>query len=218
MIRSRGSTYPLQRTGRADPALCPGRVLLTRLPLGPSPSLHRLRNRPFGFVRRLPRYYGTVRLPTPVRHRRSSLDFPMRSAAPSAADRRGTSRVPREVLACMLGVSDRAGSSCASRYRRLGCCLPPAWTTSAPRSDRRCRDGALISRLNGQPARPPVNASPLPLRTTTHDSGPVWIAIPSPCGTSIHNTSPVYPGTPKRNAADAALSLPPLPQRAQPQA
>jgi hypothetical protein len=29
------------------------------------------------------------------------------------------------------------------------------------------------------------------LRTTTHDSGPEWIATPSPYGSFIHNTSPV---------------------------
>jgi hypothetical protein len=32
------------------------------------------------------------------------------------------------------------------------------------------------------------------LRTTTHDSGPEWIATPSPYGSFIHNTLPVLPG------------------------
>src|SRR5208283_2602110 len=64
-------TYPLQRTVRAAPALCPGRVLLLWVPLGQSPSLRLLRRRhEAGFVRRLLRYYGTVRLPLPVHHRR----------------------------------------------------------------------------------------------------------------------------------------------------
>jgi hypothetical protein len=40
------------------------------------------------------------------------------------------------------------------------------------------RDKAL-SRLDGQPARSPADASPLPSRAATHGSGPVWIAKPS---------------------------------------
>ena len=40
-------SYPLKRTGHASPALCPERVLLKQVPLGQSPSLHRLRS-PFG--------------------------------------------------------------------------------------------------------------------------------------------------------------------------
>src|ERR1700680_47614 len=36
-----------------------------------------------------------------------------------------------------------------------------------------------LSRLNGWPMRPPVNASPKPSRVTAHDSGPMWIATPS---------------------------------------
>jgi hypothetical protein len=38
------------------------------------------------------------------------------------------------------------------------------------------RDKAL-SRLDGQPARSPADASPLPSRAATHGSGPVWIAL-----------------------------------------
>ena len=83
-------TYPLQRTGRAVPALCPGRVLLARVPFGQTPSLHPLRRRLPGVVRRLRRYYGPVRLPVAVHRRRTSLDFPTRPAAPSAAGDHGT--------------------------------------------------------------------------------------------------------------------------------
>jgi hypothetical protein len=38
---------------------------------------------------------------------------------------------------------------------------------------------------------PDDEASPPPLRTTTHDSGPVWLAKPSLYETSIHYTLPV---------------------------
>ena len=46
----------------------------------------------------------------------------------------------------------------------------------------------LLSRLNTQPARYPVNASPLPSRTTTHDSGLTWFATPSLGGTCTRET------------------------------
>ncbi len=183
--------YPLKRAWRATPALCPVRVALKQVSLGRAPSLHRLRSRLPGLVRQLRRYYGPVRLPTTVHHRRSSFDFPMRSGASSASEGRGTSRFPRKVLACMLGVCDRAGFRGVLPKRRLGCGLPLCSTASAPRSNPPC-GGACISRLNTQPARTPVNASPSPLRTMlTHDSGPMWVANPSTYETFIHNTLPV---------------------------
>jgi hypothetical protein len=37
----------------------------------------------------------------------------------------------------------------------------------------------LFSRLNTQPMRTPVNASPKPSRVSAHDSGTVWFATPS---------------------------------------
>ena len=46
----------------------------------------------------------------------------------------------------------------------------------------------IFSRLNIQPARLPVNASPLLSRTTTHDSGPIWFATPSLGGTRTRET------------------------------
>src|SRR2546426_599388 len=178
-------THSVERTERASPARCPERVALARVPLGPPPSLHRLRGRLLGLVRRLPRYYGAVRLPALVHHRRVSLDFPMRSAAPSATDERGLSRFPSAVLGYVRRVFDRAGSVSASRYRHCRRGLPLVSTASAPRS------GSLISRLHTRPVPPPVNASRSPLRTLTHDSGPAWLATPSPHDSFIHCTAPV---------------------------
>src|SRR2546425_4456773 len=178
-------THSVERTERASPARCPERVALARVPLGPPPFLHRLRGRLLGLVRRLPRYYGAVRLPALVHHRRVSLDFPMRSAAPSATDERGLSRFPSAVLGYVRRVFDRAGSVSASRYRHCRRGLPLVSTASAPRS------GSLISRLNTRPVPPPVNASRSPLRTLTHDSGPAWLATPSPHDSFIHCTAPV---------------------------
>src|SRR6266436_10421398 len=128
-------TYPLQRTRRVFPARCPGRVLLWQVPFGQSSSLHPLRYRLPGFVRRLPRYYRAVRLPRSVRHRRTSLDFPTRPKATAARGGLGTSRFPREVSAYVHGVSDRAGLWHTSRYRCTRWGLPLLLTASASRSE-----------------------------------------------------------------------------------
>ena len=147
--------YSLERAWRVTPARRPERVALDRVSLDQPPSLHRLRRRCSGLVRRLRRYYAAVRLPTSVRHRRVSLDFPMRSAFATAADGRGTSRFPCRVFPYMRGVSDRAGFLSVLPERRLGCCLPPISTASASRRAHCSRNGACISRLDTQPARAP---------------------------------------------------------------
>lgn len=183
-------TYPNLRTWHAvSGTVSDGHVLVVQIPLDQAPSLRPLRDRLPGVVRGLRRYYGPVRLPVSVHHRRASLDFPTRPATPSAAGGHGISRFSREVLPYMHGVSDRAGSPSISRYRCSGCGLPLLLTASAPRRK-------LLSRLNTRPARTPVNASPLPSRATTHDSGPLWAANPSTYDSFIHYTSPVYPGAP----------------------
>ena len=179
LVPLRNFTYPLQRTGRACPALGPGRVLLARVPFGQPPSLHPLRRRSPSVVRRLRRYYGAVRLPVVVHHRRASLDFPARPLTPSVRGDHGPSRFSREVCPSMPGVSDRAELQRVSRWRRTGYGLPLLLTASALRSG--------LSRLNTRPARTPVNAS----RTAAHDSGPVRVASPSPYDSCIRNTSPV---------------------------
>jgi len=99
-------------------------------------------------------------------------------------DGNGISRFPCKMCLCMLGVSDRAGSACLSRWRGSRCGFPHPSTASAPESE-------LISRLNTRPALPPVNASPPSSRTPTHDSGPVWVATPSPYDSFIRYTAPV---------------------------
>src|SRR5262249_30320835 len=192
-------TYPLERAERAVPALSPERVALGQVSRGQLPSLRRLRYRSLGLVRRLRRYFGAVRLPTFVHHRRTSLDFPPRSAALSTADKRGISRFPHKVLACMHGVSDRAGSEHTLRWRCTRSSLPPISTASASRSTCRSRDRAYISRRNTRPARPPVNASSPLSRAAPHDSRPSWFATPSTYETFIHNTLPVLTGVRRKN-------------------
>src|SRR5438445_771268 len=177
-------THPLQRTRRVFPARCPGRVLLWQVPFGQSSSLHPLRHRLPDFVWGLLRYYRSVRLPRPVRHRRTSLDFPTRPTATAALGGLGISRFPSEVSAYVHGVSDRAGLWHTSRYRRSRWGLPLLLTASASRRK-------FLTRLNIRPARSPVNASTPPLRVTPHDSGPMWVAISHSYDFCIHYTSPV---------------------------
>jgi len=177
-------TYPLQRSWRVFPARCPGRVLLWQVPFGQTPSLRPLRRRLSGIVRGLLRYSGSVRLPRSVRHRRTSLDFPMRPKATAALGGPGISRFPIEVSAYVHGVSDRAGLWHTSRYRCTRWSLPLLLTASASRSE-------FLTRLNTRPARSPVNASTLPLRAAPHDSEPMWVADPLSYDFCIHYTSPV---------------------------
>src|SRR6202158_3697376 len=152
-----------------------------------------------GVVRPLHRYYRPVRLPVPVHRRRTSLDFPTRPAVPSSASEHGTSRFSCEVFPYVLGVSARAGPCCISRYRCNGYSLPLTSTASASRRK-------VVSRLNTQPARAPVNASMPPSQAAPHDSGPVWVASPSPYDSFIHDTSPVYPGAQKFHHVTPAIA------------
>src|SRR5580658_1412950 len=177
-------TYPPERTERVSPARCPGRVLLRQVPFGQPSSLHLLRHRLPSFVRGLLRYSRAVRLPKFVRHRRASLDFPMRPKATAALGKPGISRFPSEVSAYVHGVSDRAGLRHTSRYRCTRWSLPLLLTASASRSE-------CLSRLNTRPARPPVKASTLLLRTAPHGSGPRWVATSHSYDFCIHCTSPV---------------------------
>jgi hypothetical protein len=48
-----------------------------------------------------------------------------------------------------------------------------------------------LSRLDGWPMRSPADASPLPLRTAPHGSGPTWIATPSSYRTCTDYSLPV---------------------------
>src|SRR5882724_8540727 len=188
-------TYPLQRTRRVGPARCPGRVLLWQVPFGQTLSLHPLRDRLPGLVRGLLRYYWPVRLPRSVRHRRMSLDFPMRPKATAARGGLGISRFPREVSRYVHGVSDRAGLWHTSRYRCTRWGLPHLLTATASLSE-------CLSRLNTRPARSPVNASTPPLQAAPHDSGPMWVATSHSYDFCIHYTSPVYPAHKEKSMSE----------------
>ena len=56
-----------------------------------------------------------------------------------------------------------------------------------------------LSRLNGWPMRPPVNASQKPSRATAHDSGPMWVANPLSCDFFIHYNLAGLTGAQEKN-------------------
>ena len=125
-----------------------------------------------------------IELPMPVRHRRTSLDFPMRPTATAALGGLGISRFPCEVSPYVHGVSDRAGLWYTSRYRCTRCCLPLSPTASASR--RKC-----FTRLNTRPARSPVNASTPPSRAAPLTRGRYGSLIHFRMTFSFTTTSPV---------------------------
>ena len=163
-ITTRCLTYPRQRTVRARSALSPVRVLLSRVSFGQTPFLHPLRGRCPGVVRRLHRYYGPVRLPLSVHHRRASIDFSVRPIASSVTGGHGIFWLPGEVFPYLHGVCDHAGPGRTSRYRCARYGLPLLLTASASRRK-------FLSRLNTQPVRTLVNASALSLRATRMTRG-----------------------------------------------
>jgi hypothetical protein len=158
-------------------------------PLGQSPSLHLFRRRLPNFVRRLLRYYGTVRLPAPVHHRRTSLDFPTRPAAHQPqADIGSPGSRARCFRTCSGSLTTRDSS--ASRH------------TMRPISPSAPSDGVGVPKIRSFAAQYPGCTCPCQrfgssLRSSPHDSGSAWVADPSPYGSFIHYTSPVYPGAPE---------------------
>ena len=101
------------------------------------------------------------------------LAFSVRPSPPSGEGTCGISRFPRKEFPHVHRVFDGAGPVDSSRIA-LSSVLPSASLNSVGVLD------IYISPLNGWPVRTPVNASPLTLRLTAHDSGPVWCATPSP--------------------------------------
>jgi len=173
--------YVNLRLFSADSA--PGRepVLLARIPLGQAPSLHPLRNRATGLVRWLLRYYSPVRLPMAVHRCRAPYGFTARTVANLHGQ-------PRDLPGSVQGVSVRAAGSPTARDSRASRANDACDVAFRLPRQRRRPEVSSISRLNTQPARYPVNASPLPSRTTTHDSGLTWFATPSLGGTCTRET------------------------------
>src|ERR1700686_5322723 len=164
--------YAAQRVGHANPDLRPVRALLIRVPLGPRPSLHRLRHRKTGFVRRLHSYYGGVRLLLIVHRRLRLLTFPPRTITHKGLwpTRRSPGSRTKSLRACQVLRPRRAAQALALAL--LGILPSATQTASAPGI-------SFLSRLDGWPARSPTDASPTSSRMPAHGSGPMWFAIPS---------------------------------------
>ena len=113
--------------------------------------------------------------PVSVHHRLRLLAFPMRSGGCCRTVDREISRFPCKERLHMPGSlttpgrpDARDGAPGRVAFRKMHC---------VGTQNRK------LSRLNGWPMRPPVNASPRPSRAPAHDSGPMWIATPSSQGT-----------------------------------
>lgn len=76
------SAHTTKLAGRAMPGTGSGARFAGRVPLGWSPSLHRLRRPALGVVRQLHRYYATIRLLTIVHHGITATGVP-RTTRPS---------------------------------------------------------------------------------------------------------------------------------------
>jgi hypothetical protein len=89
----------------------------------------------------------------------------------TALARREISRFPHKELTHMLGSTTAPGRPGARDDAPVHVAFRSMHSVGVP--------GVLFSRLNTQPMRTPVNASPSPSRGPTHDSGTVWFATPS---------------------------------------
>jgi len=81
------------------------------------------------------------------------------------------SRFPHKELTHMLGSTTAPGRPGARDDAPVHVAFRSMHSVGVP--------GVLFSRLNTQPMRTPVNASPTPSRVSPHDSGTVWFARPS---------------------------------------
>src|SRR5271169_5687474 len=161
------------------------RALLAHVSLGPRPWLHRLRRRvTSGFVPRLHGYYGEVRLLGFVHHRLRLLAFPARTGSVPPAKPK-ISRFPYKKRPRVPGSSTTPGRSGA----RICASVRIAFHVSNRVGTR----DLSLSRLNGWPARSPVNASLTPSRMPAHDSGSLWFARPSVQRTCTTYSLPVLP-------------------------
>ena len=127
-----------------------------------------------------------------VPHRITSLDFPLPPGPHLFATRQ-----PWDLPILARDVSGRAWGLGPRRVRPGLAFSPRAIVPSAtPRASAPWSGG--ISRLDTQPVRTPVNASPEALRLPAHDSGPVWIATPSPYDSFIHYIPSIFIGAPAK--------------------
>jgi hypothetical protein len=152
--------------------------------LGPRPWLRSLLTWSPRLVRRFRSYYGEVRPLVAVHHGLRPCGLPRadrRCAPPPASSE--ISRFPRKERPCMLGSLTTPG--------RIATCDNAAARIAFRFGNIVGTQDLALSRLDGQPARSPADASPCTSRDTAHGSGPVWIATPSPQRTCTSCSLPV---------------------------
>ena len=188
-------SYLRQLAWRVYPALSPERVLLAQVSLGQTPSLHLLRRRCSGFVRRLLRYYGSVRLPAFVHHRLLSLDFPMRPENAGLRENPGSLNFRARCVPTCQG--HRPRRTPAKLAMALGRMLPSALCQGVGVLKLGVFRGSIT-----WPVVPPVYASYPALRPCPQDSEPAWLARPSPYDSFIRCILP--------DSMPTALPTPPV--------
>ena len=134
----------------------------------------------------------------PTRHHRASRPYPLGISVRTLGG-----YYPPRPMAAPPGSRTRCFRACQ------GSPTPPGLSTPRPTGAnrvafrvlgaRRHPASTLISGLNTLPARSPANASPQPSPTTTHDSGPVWLAKPSLSETFTPSHLAGFPGAPQRH-------------------
>ncbi len=187
LIASCDFAYTVKRTLHTFSALSPLYVLLAMFPsVSRLPSIPLRRRVCTALVRELRRYFASVRLPMIVRHRRASLDFTMRTSGVAPLVDHGISRFSRRLFRSMLKVFDPAGFHALLPLRSHECGLPRPPRTSTP--------GLMITGLNTWPTSNPVNASSVPSRILTHDSGTLPMASRLKVKFNTNTNLPVYPG------------------------
>jgi hypothetical protein len=168
-----GLPYAAQRLGHANPDLRPVRALLIRVPLGPRPSLHRLRHRKTAVL--FGDFTATMAesdLLLIVHRRLRLLTFPPRTITHKGLwpTRRSPGSRTKSLRACQVLRPRRVAQALALALLDI---LPSATQTAlAPGI-------SFLSRLDGWPARSPTDASPTSSRMPAHGSGPMRFAIPS---------------------------------------
>src|SRR5713226_131013 len=105
-----------------------------------------------------------------------------------ALARREISRFPGKERTHMLGSTTAPGRAGARDDAPVHVAFRSKHSVGDP--------GVVFTRLNTQPMRTPVNASPSPSRGPTHDSGTVWFARPSLEETCTLYSLPVSRRTP----------------------
>jgi hypothetical protein len=184
-----------------SPARCPATAehamfsLAGRLPSTPSSS----GSLP-AFVRALPRYYATVRLPRNMHADVRLLAF---SDRPAPGQRRASLGSPGSRAWSFQPCLGSRPAGLRPVHRRLKLSPTAVWP-SVDQDNVGTREVSMISEFHTQPACTPVNASPASLRPPAHDSGSGRFATPSLRGSFIRDSKPVYPGA----FPDSCSSLP----------